>query len=147
MHHISKNLASALLTGNFQRTPLDSLKFETSSVTILSFVGQNDFAKIEAHREAEQLAKNEREFDFVEAHHKILKTTIEGLGTISGMECIVKICVNVSCVVTVFLISMAVTQFRFSIVCTKTIDFVKHLDFIQWHVTVSARVPQLPFIF
>ena len=46
MHHISKNLALVLLTGNFQRTPLDSLKFETSSVTILTFVtregGDND---------------------------------------------------------------------------------------------------------
>ena len=117
MHHISKNLASALLTANVQRTSLDSLKFETSSITMLSFVGQNDAAKIEAHREAEQLAKNEREFDFVEAHRKILKTTIEGLGMISGMECIVKICANVCCVFTAFLISMAVIQFRFSIAC------------------------------
>jgi len=58
MHHISKNLASALLTANVQRTSLDCLKFETSSITMLSFVGQNDVAKIEAHREAEQLAKN-----------------------------------------------------------------------------------------
>ena len=76
MYHISKNLASALLTANVQRTSLDSLKFETSSITMLTFVGQNNVAKIEAHREAEQLAKNEREFDFVEAHRKILKTTI-----------------------------------------------------------------------
>jgi len=145
MHHISKNLASALLTGNFQRTPLDSLKFETSSDTILTFVSQNDSAKIEAHCEAEQLAKNECEFDFVEAHHKILKTTIEGLGTISGMECIVKICVNVSCVVTAFfdIDGSNPVPLLYS-VCIKTIDFVKHLDFIQWHATVKARVPQLP---
>ena len=53
MHHISKNLASALLTANVQRTSLDSLKFETSSITMLSFVGQNDVAKIKAHCEAE----------------------------------------------------------------------------------------------
>jgi hypothetical protein len=117
MHHISKNLASALLTANVQRTSLDSLKLETISITMLTFVGQNDVAKIEAHREAEQLVKNEREFDFVQAHCKILKTTIKGLGMISGMECILRICANVCCVFTAFLISMAVIQFRFSIAC------------------------------
>ena len=131
MHHISKYLASALQTANVQRTSLDSLKFETSSITMLSFVGQNDVAKIKAHHEAEQLAKNEREFDFVEAHRKILKTTIEGLGMISGMECIVKICANVCCVVTAFydIDGSNPVPFLYS-VCIKTIDFVKHLDFI-----------------
>jgi hypothetical protein len=148
MQHISKNFASALLSANVQRTPLDSLKFETISITILSFVGQNDIAKIEAHREAEQLAKNEREFDFVEAHRKLLKTTIEGLGMISGMECIVKICANVCCIVTaLFDINGSNPVPHLYSVCIKTIDFVKHLDFIQWHPTVCARVPQLPFIF
>ncbi len=58
MQHISKNFASALLSANSQHTPIDSLKFETSLITILSFVDQNDIAKIEVHREAEQLAKN-----------------------------------------------------------------------------------------
>jgi hypothetical protein len=142
MHHISKNFASALLTANVHRTSLDSLKFETSSITMLTFVGQNDVAKIEAHREAEQLAKNEREFDFVEEHRKILKTTIEGLGMISGMECIVKICANVFCVVTAFfdINGSNPVPFLYSL-CIKTIDFVKHLDFIR------ARVLQLPFIF
>jgi hypothetical protein len=76
------------------------LKFETSLVMMLSFVGQNDIAKIKAHREAEQLAKNKREFDFIDMHCKVLKTTIEGLGMIAGMECIVKICTNVCCIVT-----------------------------------------------
>ncbi len=102
MQHISKNFAYAFLATNFQRTPLNSLKFEMSLITILSFVGQDDFAKLEAHREAEQQAKNEREFDFVETHSKLLKTTIEGLGMISKMECVVKINANICCVITVF---------------------------------------------
>ena len=148
MQHISKNFASAFLATNFQRTPLDHLNFETSSITILSFVGQDNFAKLEAHREAEQHAKNEREFDFVEMHRKILKTTIEGLGMISGMECVVKICANVCCVVTAFVdIDGSNPVPLLYSVCIKTIDFVKSLDFIQWHAIVCARVPQLPFIY
>jgi hypothetical protein len=148
MQHISKNFASAFLATNFQRTPLDHLNFETSSITILSFVGQDNFAKLEAHREAEQHAKNEREFDFVETHRKILKTTIEGLGMISGMECVVKICANVCCVVTAFfdIDGTNPVPLLYS-VCIKTIEFLKSLDFIQWHAIVRARVPQLPFIY
>jgi hypothetical protein len=148
MQHISKNFASAFLATNFQRTPLDNLNFETSSITILSFVGQDNFAKLEAHREAEQHAKNEREFDFVKMHCKILKTTIKGLGMISGMECVVKICANICCVVTAFfdIDGSNPVPLLYS-VCIKTIDFVKSLDFIHWHAIVRARVPQLPFIY
>ena len=45
MHHILKNFASALLSCNFQRTNLDSLSYETSSITILSFVAQSDLER------------------------------------------------------------------------------------------------------
>jgi hypothetical protein len=44
MHHISKNFAIALLSCNVQRSNLDSLNFETSSITILSFVDQSNIA-------------------------------------------------------------------------------------------------------
>jgi hypothetical protein len=57
MPHISKNFASSILACNFQRTNLDSLNFEISSTTILTFVGQSDAARVEASREAEQVAK------------------------------------------------------------------------------------------
>jgi hypothetical protein len=146
MQHISKNFASAFLATNFQHTPLDSLKFEMSLITILSFVGQDDLAKLKAHCEAEQQAKNECEFDFVETHCKLLKTTIKGLGMISGVECIMKICANVCCVVTaLFDIDGSNPVVLLFSVCIKIIDFVKSLDFIQWHAIVRTRVPQLPF--
>ena len=84
MHHISKNFASALLSCNNQRTNLDSMNFEMSLIAILSFVGQSDIAKVEAYWEAEQIAKNECKFDFIKSHCKVLKTTIEGHGIITG---------------------------------------------------------------
>jgi hypothetical protein len=138
----------ALLSANVQSTPLIFLKFKTSLIMVLSFVGQKIIAKIEVHCEAEQLAKNQRKFDFVETHRKLLKTTIEGLGMISGIECIVKIFTNVCCVVTAFfdIDGSNTVQFLYSM-CIKTVNFVKHLKFIQWHATICACVPQLPFIF
>jgi hypothetical protein len=90
MHHVSKNFASALLSCNFQRANLDSLSYETNSITILSFVTQSDLGKVNAYRKAEQVARNKCESDFVESHCKALKTTNEGLGKIHSMDCIVK---------------------------------------------------------
>ena len=49
MHHISKNFASALLGANFLSNNLESLNYEMNSTTILSFVAQNDLAKVNAH--------------------------------------------------------------------------------------------------
>jgi hypothetical protein len=103
MHHISKNFATAILGANFLRNNLESLNYETNSITILSFVAQNDMEKVIAQRDAEQVARNEREFDFVESHRKAIKATIEGLGKIQNMECIVKICANICCVTTAIL--------------------------------------------
>jgi hypothetical protein len=137
MHHISKNFASALLGANFLRNNLESLNYETNSITILSFVAQNDLVKVNAHRDAEQVARNEREFDFVESHRKAIKTTIEGLGKIQNMECIVKICANICCVITaIFDIRTGnPIPFLYS-VCIKTIEVIKHPDFIKWHAEV-----------
>jgi hypothetical protein len=145
---ISKNFATEFISANFQCNHLDLLKFETSSVTMLSFVGQNNTAKIKAHREAEQLAKNKHEFDFMDTHCKFLKTTIKSLGMITGMECFVKICTNVCCIVTaLFDIDGSNPVPLLYSVCIKTIDFVKSLDFIQWHAIMHAHISQLPFIF
>jgi hypothetical protein len=144
LYHISKNFASALLSCNVQRTGLNSMNFETSSITILSFVKQSNITKLEAHHDAEQIAKNEREFDFIESHCKALKTTIEGLGKITSMECIVKICANVCCVITAFFdIRPGNPVPLLYSICIKTIEFIKNLDFIRWHAEVHKDVPQL----
>jgi hypothetical protein len=114
----------------------------------MSFIGQNDIAKVEVHHEAEQIAKNEREFDFIESHCKVLKTTVEGLGKITGMDCIMKICTNICCVITaLFDIQPGNSVPLLYQVAIKTINFIKHLDFIHWHANVRESVPQLPYIF
>ncbi len=77
-----------------------------------------------------------------------MKTTIKGLGMISRMECVIKICANVCCVITAFFdIDGSNPVSLLYSVCIKTIDFVKSLNIIQWHAIIRARVPQLPFIF
>jgi hypothetical protein len=145
LYHISKNFTLALLACNVQRTGLDSLNFKMSSITILSLVEQSNIAKVVENREAEQIARNEHEFNFIETHHKALKTTIKGLGKITSMECIVKICANICCVITAFfdIRPSNPVPLLYSI-CIKTIKFVKNLDFIHWHVEVCGDVPQLP---
>jgi hypothetical protein len=148
MHHISKNFASALLGANFLRNNLESLNYETNSITILSYVAQNNLEKVNAHRDAEKVARNKREFDFVEYPCKAIKTTIEGLGKIQNMECIVKICANGCCVTTaIFDIRAGNPIPLLYSVCIKTIEVIKHPDVIKWHAEVHEKVPQLPYIF
>jgi hypothetical protein len=77
VQHISKNFALALMSTNLQQTPLNSLKFVTSLIMISIFVVQNDITKIKAHCEAEQVAKNKHNFDFVEAHCKLLRPPLK----------------------------------------------------------------------
>jgi hypothetical protein len=148
MYHISKNFATAILNCNFQQMNLDLLSFKTSSITILSFVGQNDSTKVEEYREAEQLTQNERVFDIIEAHWKTLTSTIKGLGKITSMDCIIKISANMCC------IAMALFDIQpgnpvpvLYSTCIKMIEFIKHLDFIRWHVDLKENVPQLLHIF
>ncbi len=148
MHHISKNFVSSLLSCNFQWTNVDSLSYKTNSITVLSFVEQSNLGKISAYCNAEQVAKNECKFDFVKSHCKTLKTTIEGLGKISNMDCIVKVWVNICCMITaLFDIWMGNPIPLLYSVCIKTIDIIKHPEFIKWHNNVHGKVPQLPYIF
>jgi hypothetical protein len=99
MYHNSKNFSTAILNCKFQQTNLDLLSFKTSSIRILTFLGQNDSAKVKEYHEAEQLAQNEHVFDIIKAHWKTLKSTIKGLGKITSMDCIVKISANVCYIV------------------------------------------------
>ncbi len=148
MHHISKNFTLSLLSCIFQWTNLDSLSYKTNSITILSFVEQSDLGKISAYCDAKQVAKNKRELDFVKSHRRALKTTIKGLGKISNMDCIVKVCANICCVITaLFCIRTGNPAPLLYFVCIKTIEVIKHPKFIKWHNDVHGKVPQLPYIF
>jgi hypothetical protein len=46
MEFFPKNLVTAWLNTNFQQSNLESLLFETNAITILTFVSQNDLAKL-----------------------------------------------------------------------------------------------------
>ena len=104
--------------------------------------------KISAYRDAKQVAKNERKFDFVESHRRALKTAIDGLGKISNMDCIVKVCANICCVITaLFDVRTGNPVPLLYSVCIKTIEVIKHPKFIKWHNDVNGKVAQLPYIF
>jgi hypothetical protein len=64
------------------------------------------------------------------------------------MDCTVKICANVCCVITaLFDIRPGNPVPLLYKICIKTIGFVKHLDFIRWYKDVRESVPQLQYIF
>jgi hypothetical protein len=63
MEFFSVNLVTAWLNANFHRLNLESLLFETNAITILTFVSQNDLAKLLALRTSKDNAHNEWALD------------------------------------------------------------------------------------
>jgi hypothetical protein len=63
------------------------------------------------------------------------------------MDCIVKICANVCCVITALFDIRPGNPVLLYKICIKTIGFIKHLDFICWYEDVCKSVPQLQYIF
>ena len=94
MEFFPKNLVTAWLNANFQRSNLESLLFESNTITILTLVSQNDSAKLLASRTSEENARNEWALGMSKAHHTKAKTTIKGLSKIESMQCIVRIAAN-----------------------------------------------------
>jgi hypothetical protein len=92
MEFFLKNLVTAWLNANFQQSNLESLLIKRNAITILTFVSQNDSAKLLALCTSEENARNEWALDMSEAHQTKVKTTIEGLGKIESMQCIIRIC-------------------------------------------------------
>jgi hypothetical protein len=60
MEFFPKNLVTAWLNANFQRSNLESLLYETNAITIMVFVSQNDNAKLRASRMIEESIQNEK---------------------------------------------------------------------------------------
>ncbi len=66
-----------------------------NTITILTFVSQNDSAKLLALRTSKDNACNEWALDMSEAHCTKAKTIIKGLGKIESMQCIIRVAANV----------------------------------------------------
>ena len=124
MEFFPKNLVTAWLNANFQRLNLESLLFESNAITILTFVSQNNSAKLLALRTSEENAHNEWALDMSEAHRTKAKTTIEGLGKNESMQCIVRIAANVCGFIRAFFdVEKGPKPFVYQL-CIKTIDCI-----------------------
>jgi len=131
MEFSPKNLVTAWLNANFQRSNLESLLLESKAITILTFVSQNDSAKLRASRTSEENDRNEWVLEMSEAHRTKAKTTIEGLGKIELMQCIVRIAVNVCGFVRAFFdVKKGMQPFIYQL-CIKTIDCITQQEFTR----------------
>ncbi len=147
MEFFPKNLVTAWLNANFQRSNLESLLFESNAITILRLVSQNDFAKILASRTSKENALNEWALEMSEAQCTKAKTTIEGLGKIELMQCIVRIAVNVCGFVRAFFdVEKGMQPFIYQL-CNKTIDCITQQEFTHWYNANKSRMPHLPYYF
>jgi len=147
MEFFPKNLVASWLNANFQKSNLDSLNFETNAITVLSFVSQNDTDRLTTVRLLEENEKNKRSYDFLDAHKTKAKATVEGLGRIEGIDCIVKICANICGFIRSF---FDVEKGKRPIIydlCVRTIDCITHQEFNRWHSANAKQLAHLPYIF
>ena len=147
MEFFPQNLVASWLNANFQKTNLDSLSFETNAITVLSFVSQNDAARLEASRILEETKKNERIYDFSESHKTKAKATIKGLGRIDGIDCIVKICANICGFIRSFFDIEQGQRPLIYDMCVNTIDCITNQEFTRWHAANAKLLTHLPFNF
>jgi len=147
MEFFPKKLVTAWLNANFQRSNLESLLFKSNAITILTFVSQNDSAKLLASRTSEENARNEWALDMSEAHRMKAKTTIEGLGKIELMQCIVRIAANVcGFVCAIFDVEKGMQPSIYQL-CIKTIDCITQQEFTCWYNANKSHMPHLPYYF
>ena len=147
MEFFPKNLVTAWLNANFQRSNLESLLFESNAITILTFVSQNDSAKLLASRTSEENACNEWALEMSKAHRTKAKTTIEGLGKIESMQCIVRIAANVCGFVRAFFdVEKGMQPFIYQL-CIRTIDYITQQELTRWYNANKSRMPHLPYFF
>jgi hypothetical protein len=126
---------------------LESLLFETNAITILTFVSQNDSAKLLASRTAEDNARNEWAIEMTESHCTKAKTTIEGLGRIESMQCIVRIAANVCGFIRAFFdVEKGAKPFIYQL-CIKTINCITQQDLTRWYNANKTCMPHLPYYF
>ncbi len=146
MEFFSKNLVTAWLNTNFQRSNLESLLFEMNAITIFTFVSQNDLAKLLALHTSEDNACNERALDMSKAHGTKAKTTIKGC-KIESMQCIVRVVANICGFVRAFFdVEKGSKPFIYQL-CIKTIDCITQQDFTRWYNANKSCMLHLPYYF
>jgi hypothetical protein len=147
MDFFPKNLVTAWLNCNFQRSNLESLLFETNAITVLSFVSQNDSTKLRALRMIDENVQNERALDMTDTHKTKAKTTVEGLGKIKNIYCIVKIATNICSFIRAFFDIESSTRPIIYKLCIQIMDCITQQDFTRWHSANKEHLPHLPYLF
>jgi hypothetical protein len=147
MEFFPKNLVTAWLNCNFQRSNLESLLFETNAITILSFVSQNDSTKLRASRMIEENIQNERALNMTDTHKTKAKTTVERLGKIENIYCIMKIAANICSFIHAFFDIESGTCPVIYKLCIQIMDCITQQDFTHWHGANKERLPHLPYLF
>jgi hypothetical protein len=147
MEFFPKTLVTAWLNANFQRSNLESLLFESNAITGLSFVSRNDSTKLRVARMLEENIQNEKDLDMSDTHKTKAKTTVEGLGKIENVHCIVRIAANICGFIRAFFDVEKGTWPLIYELCIQIMDCITQQDLTHWYNVNKERMPQLPYYF
>ncbi len=91
--------------------------------------------------------RTKRSFDFSDSHKTKAKTTIESLGRIDNIDCIVKICANIYGFIHSFFHVKKGKHPLIYKLCIKMIDCITHQELPCWHSANIKLLPHLPNIY
>jgi hypothetical protein len=91
--------------------------------------------------------QNERALDMTDTHKTKAKTTIEGLGKIKNIYCILKIAANICGFIRAFFDIESGTRPVIYKLCIQIMDCITQQDFTHWHSANKEHLPHLPYLF
>jgi hypothetical protein len=95
----------------------------------------------------EENVQNERALDMTDNHKTKAKMTVEGLGKIKNIYCIVKIAANICGFIRAFFDIESGTCPVIYKLCIQIMDCITQQDFTHWHSANKEHLPHLPYLF
>lgn len=147
MHHFSRNFVAAFINCNFQPSNFETLDYEPQAISILHFAKQDDTCQVNEAKRLEEEQRNERDFDFSEAHRKQMKTTITPLGKVESMKDIGHVAANLAATIRAFFdVDSGAVPILYQL-AMKVIETINQKKFKLWVDKYGPRMPHLPFVF
>jgi hypothetical protein len=95
----------------------------------------------------EENIQNKKDLDMSDTHKTKAKTTVEGLGKIENIHCIVRIAANICGFIRAFFDVEKGTLPLIYELCIQIMDCITQQDFTRWYNANKEQMPQLPYYF
>ncbi len=146
MIHFSKNFTMGILNAHFQYTQLGGNNYESTVINLFHFAPQSDTSLVSKAIQGDAYAQNEEDNLVPDSHCTKGKTVIEGIGRVSSMSDVVKVCANFCAIMCAIVDIEQRKPFLYSFMI-KMILVIQHPNFQCWSANNKESLMHLHFNF